>query len=691
MGRRLATPAGVKNGQRVSQTGLPFYDDIVKSGAPVSVRAAVASVQKNSDQLAALRKYYPTATPYGTDNFIYRDPKNGNKWTIFNPVGFDKGDLVVGGRLAANAIATIPGAIAGAFTSPVTGPAGPIVGGAVTSTAGGILYDKAVQKLTGAEDTRTLGQQATDAAVETGLNIMIPAAGGKVVKGLRNTFRAGDDAAVNAFRTLGTQAPANASGGTGRRMLTGALDSSWLSSETMATRSAKAVDDIQIGVQNATSVASNVSTKADAGKIVKDAADNYVRGFRTESTRLYDEVDQLIPGDTRVGISNLEKVVDDFRGRYSGDPEVEKLIQSDPMYQKLFDLVDRSRNGLQYQTIKDLRSWIGQEINSGKGKLIDTFGSADTNALWGALTDDMTAAAKFVAGSKGEAAVKAANDFWKQGRQLIDTRIQPVVGAPKDNIPAEKIYDNLMQVSKSTPSALDDWRVVVPDADRTRLGAFTVREMGNAPKAAEGALVDQSGATFNPNRYVSSYNETFNHSNAAPVRSFFFGSDPTLAQTADAAFVASNAMKGAALEKNSSRTFTTSGTAAGVGGVLSGGANWMSGMAADAPLIAGLDVTGTGLSAAAAWNLSQKPLAWALTNPTVERILSRPALTEALPEVTSRLPGWSRGSARTLVGESAQEPSRQELNYDSNAVLAQPQAPVLRINEPDNPFAQFME
>lgn len=689
--RRLSTPASTQNGQRVTAGGQPFYKDIVKTGAPVKVRAAVASVQKNADQLKALQNYYPTARAYGTDNFIYRDPKNSNKWTIFNPVGFDKGDLVVGGRIAAATVGAIPGAVAGA---PVAGPVGSLVGGAATSTTAGVLYDKAVQALTGAEDTRSFGQQAQDAAIETGLNVAIPAAGGKVVKFLRNAGRAGDDAAVQAFRTLGSQAPANASGGTGRKMLAGALDSSWLSSGTMAARTEQAVNAIKTGIDKVTSqFATGVSGKADAGKIVKDAANSYITGFRAESSRLYDEVDKLIKPDARVDIANLEKVVDDIAGRYSGDPEVAALIANDPAFKKLFDIVDvaKQKGGLQYQSIKDLRTFIGQEVNSGKGKLIDVFGSADTNALYGALSDDMTLAARTLAGNQGEAAAKAASDFWRQGRQVIDTRIQPVVGAPRDNLSGEKVYDRFINVAQREPSLLDDWQNVIPAPERAKLGAFELREMGNAPKGAEGVLVEQGGATFNPNRFASRYNDVFNNTNAAPARNFFFGSNPALSETADAAFVASNSLKGAALEKNSSRTFATSGTAGGVGGALAALPQYMSGMAADAPLLAGLDATGTALTAAAAWNIAQKPLAMAMTNPTVERILARPMLQSALPEVTSRLPQWAIPSARTLVGATAQEPMRQELNYDSNAVLAQPPAPVLRTNESDNPFAQFME
>ncbi|TWF46330.1 hypothetical protein [Neorhizobium alkalisoli] len=43
--------------------------------APNYIRLQVGALDKPEDRLAALRKTYPDAKPYGEDNFIYTDEK----------------------------------------------------------------------------------------------------------------------------------------------------------------------------------------------------------------------------------------------------------------------------------------------------------------------------------------------------------------------------------------------------------------------------------------------------------------------------------------------------------------------------------------------------------------------------------------------------------------------------------------
>lgn len=639
------------------QMGYPNQSDIVQSGAPAKVRAAVASVQKNSDQIAALKKYYKDVLPYGTDNFIFRDPKNGNKWTIFNPSGFDVGDLAANGRIAAN----VAGGIVGGALGVLGGPAAPATvpaGSASGATAGGVLYDKAVQKITGAKDTRTTGQQLADAAIETGLNLVIPEVGGKVVKGVRNLLRTGDQAAVDAAARQGIRAPVAVTGSRGAQITAGALDATVTSSGKMASRNERFVGDMGQRLRDVTS--GSAATKAEAGNIIKNSADDYVRNFRAESSRLYDEVDKLIAPDSRVAFDNFVQKIDDINGRYSGDPEFRDLL-TDPMVKKLIDATDASinRGGVTYQTLKDLRTMLGQQINSGKGKIIDFFGTADTNAMYGALTDDMALAARQVGGAPAEDAANIASQYWKNGRRVIDTRIEPVVGVGKANTAPEKVYDAFMETAKTSPSALDDWKAVVPASQRETLGKFTAGRLGNSTAATEGALVDGAAdTTFSPNAFVRNFNNTFNGADRGPARDFFFPNQGVLSDVGDI-FTLSNGAKAAGLQNNSSRTAAVTGTTSLLGGTATAVPLILSGAAS------ATDVALTGGAGALAWPVMANPLARAMTSQTGERLMSRPALNSALPEITDRLSPELRRLLNTQVGEVAQAPFRQEQNADT--------------------------
>ena len=67
-----------------------------ETGAPAKVRQVVSSFKTPSQQLEALRKWFPDAestsgTELGDDNFLYTDPRT-NSPTLYNPTGFDSGD-----------------------------------------------------------------------------------------------------------------------------------------------------------------------------------------------------------------------------------------------------------------------------------------------------------------------------------------------------------------------------------------------------------------------------------------------------------------------------------------------------------------------------------------------------------------------------------------------------------------------
>ena len=106
--------------------GLPdpanFQDNQIdkKSGAGLGTRAIVGNAKNPQDRLASMRSHYPEAQPYGEDNFLYYDRKDGRP-TLYNPPGMmpELGDIAEYGRVGAEITAGVGASILAAPTSPV--------------------------------------------------------------------------------------------------------------------------------------------------------------------------------------------------------------------------------------------------------------------------------------------------------------------------------------------------------------------------------------------------------------------------------------------------------------------------------------------------------------------------------------------------------------------------------------------
>lgn len=81
----VATPAIVtgQSGATPSATAQYRFNDTAE--APARLRFEVDALTKPEDQLAALRRHYPTAMPYDGDNFVYQNEKG--EWQKYNNKG----------------------------------------------------------------------------------------------------------------------------------------------------------------------------------------------------------------------------------------------------------------------------------------------------------------------------------------------------------------------------------------------------------------------------------------------------------------------------------------------------------------------------------------------------------------------------------------------------------------------------
>tara|TARA_R100001244_G_scaffold132171_1_gene107399 strand:- start:38 stop:2296 length:2259 start_codon:yes stop_codon:yes gene_type:complete len=159
------------------------------TGAPIADRARIGFSPNYDSSLATMQEKYPGTVRYNNTNFAYPDPKDPNRGVVFNPPGFDMGDLaqhlpkpII--KTATNiAGATYGGRIAG------TGYKGfkMATGAATGESAGGELTDT-IFKATGGIVDRSVAEHATSRAFDFGIGAVSEVASPYVLKVLKSPF-----------------------------------------------------------------------------------------------------------------------------------------------------------------------------------------------------------------------------------------------------------------------------------------------------------------------------------------------------------------------------------------------------------------------------------------------------------------------------------------------------------------------
>ena len=131
-------------------------------GAPLDVRAVVGNLDDPKQRLDALKLYYEDVRPFGDNNFIFKD-KDG-EYVLYNPKGFDTGDIASVGR---DITSGITGGVS-AGSALLAGQLGPQVA----------LPEEAVTVPTAA----ALGSEAGGQAFDRGVDLVMRLKGGATPK-----------------------------------------------------------------------------------------------------------------------------------------------------------------------------------------------------------------------------------------------------------------------------------------------------------------------------------------------------------------------------------------------------------------------------------------------------------------------------------------------------------------------------
>ena len=427
------------------------------TGALKSLRATVSAYKKPEDKLKIIKKYYPDAIPFGSDNYVFKNPKT-KRPTLFNPEGLDFGDFAEYGRIGANIFGGIVGFIPGAVAASPTVAGIPVLG-AVTSSMGSVAageaYDAALRSIfgEGIEDTRTAGEYATDLAIEGTIEAVMPFPVAKGVTIARETANKlvnspQAKAIVNSAKNLGIDdLPLGVTSGPKVARIENALATTTGGSPVVNAYS-KGLKDLEKAVDDITALGSN-QTEASAGELIFNAVQNFETKFIETSNGLYKRVGNLIDYRKTFEMPNTSKVLKANEFKFK-NKELNSLFGKGAI-DNLNQLFKGETPKLNYNDIANLRTEIGRQL---KGTFVvgTSPSKGELKLLYKALSDDMFNAAKLNGGDAHKVA-QLANNYYQKGSDIIEKELRPLVATGGKNFLApEKIYQKLNTNIRTKPS-----------------------------------------------------------------------------------------------------------------------------------------------------------------------------------------------------------------------------------------------
>lgn len=488
--------------------GMANIDE--EKGAPMSVRNAVSGAATPQDKLDTLKLYYPDAQPWGSDNFTYNDPDTGNR-TLFNPKGLDMGDVsenarmvfeFVGGGLGAMA-AGLGGQLGPQVATPEEIVTIPLAAG-VGAAAGGKAFDVLTDIFYPNVETRTITEQTADVGIDILANAVGQRAGDLMEIGAKTAISKGSQLAKKGAKEISeafTQSGVSPMAGavSGSKTLQGieqALSKLPASADIIGDALTKTLDDMGEYALKIIKRLSPTEGREMTGAAIKKGINKFVVQFKEKGSALYDKVDEFIPANSRIDVSNFRATLDDTLTQFSADPAFAKVLDS-PFIKSLKAAQKQSKDGtMSYGTLKALRSRVGNALDD-RALVADT-SQAELKRLYGALSDDMGRAAA----ESGEGALKAyerANAYWNAGRSRLDDVLKPVA----DKAFNQEVFQAAMSGTKSGSEKLRAIKKSLPQKEWDTLVAQQIREMGRATPGAQ----DVTGELFSPATFLTNFNK----------------------------------------------------------------------------------------------------------------------------------------------------------------------------------------
>lgn len=288
-----------------------------------------------------------------------------------------------------------------------------------------------------------------------------------------------------------------------------------------------------------------------AGRAIDRGLNAFSRDFRSRAETLYSEVDRYIAPDSRVAVTNTQRVLNDVTSPIAGAERTSRMLANPKMAQirdalgadmdqPLDALLLRGPQAIPYEAIKGLRSRVGKMLT--ESSLVDDVPRAELKRLYGALSQDLAAAAE-AAGPQAARAATRANGFWRAGMARVDA-VENVInrsGGP------ERIFEAATSGSREGATTLRAVMQSLPKEGQRVVTATVLRRLGRANPSQQ----DDVGGTFSTETFLTNWNRL----SPEAKRALFDRHGPKFRENMDTvARVAANLRDGAQVFRNPSGT-----------------------------------------------------------------------------------------------------------------------------------------
>lgn len=474
-----------------------------KTGAPSFVRAAVGSVYDEGDRLETIKKYYPDATPYGKDNFLFTNPETGKK-TLYNPRGLDWGDTA---SIAREAVVTV-GSGVGAAVGFVVGTGSTGVGGVPMAMAGsgvgaattGSFYDRMVEYFGVTVDTRSFGQKVADYALEGAAATVGEGLGRAVAPLAKKALGGGTIAAKNILETFKQFDITPALPVVTKSRGMGIVEAGLKQIPSAADVIGKQTDEIVVQTKNAVSKIiaryGEPSSFQETGEIIQKAAVKAGEriGFRQES--LYQEAYDAMGDGAVVQVDSIKSLYQSMIGELNKAPKA-LAPKLKPTLDELGAIIaDAGDNGMDFSALRQVRTAIGRDL--GKSHLMSGSEEAVKKRVYAAVSEDLGNAASQYSDEAAHL-MKRADRYTRRYETQYKEYLTKIINTDGE----EKAYLFAMRSNNYGNSTLKKLKTVFTPEEWDMVAASTLDKMGLATKGMQNA----KGDAFSINTFLTNWNK----------------------------------------------------------------------------------------------------------------------------------------------------------------------------------------
>jgi hypothetical protein len=328
-----------------------------------------------------------------------------------------------------------------------------------------------------------------------------PAAAGAAVRGVLRGGEAGRQAVadrVAMFQGAGTQPTiGQATGGRVTRATESVLGKVPGGAGVINEYATKQSDDMARAVQALSDELAPGASAANAGEAITRGVNAFKGGMKAIQSKLYRDLDQHIPANTRIGVDNTSRALADLNEGIPGASGLSKMFANTKIggIEKalLQDLDDAAlltgSGGLPYEAVKKLRTLVGNELAD--GSLLNDVPRAQWARLYGALSDDLGVAATN-AGPQAQSVWHWANTYTKTQLQRLE-ELSGIVGRDSP----EKVFQAAIAGTAEGDTIARRVISALPKSERREVAAAVLQRLGRATPGQQNAVGDAfSSETF---------------------------------------------------------------------------------------------------------------------------------------------------------------------------------------------------